>query len=143
MRLILLGAPGAGKGTQAAFICGKSRRGAFQLQRHTRRDRMRTTLRGLKAELRRRMHDAIPEQGRWLHAVVSGYFNYHAVPTNGRALAALRYHVTNLWRRTLRRRSQMATLTWTRMTRLAAAWLPPPRILHPWPSQRLRRHHPR
>lgn len=125
------------------FICGTSRRGAFQLQRRTRRDRMRTTLRELKVELRRRMHDAIPDQGRWLRAVVSGYFNYHAVPTNGRALSAFRYHVTNLWRRTLRRRSQMAALTWDRMTRIASAWLPPPRILHPWPAQRFAVTHPR
>ena len=125
------------------FICGTSRRGAFQLQRHTRRDRMRTVLRGLKVELRRRMHDAIPAQGQWLRAVVSGYFAYHAVPTNGRALSAFRYHVTNLWRRTLRRRSQTDGLTWARMTRIAAAWLPPPRILHPWPAQRFAVKHPR
>ena len=46
------------------FICGKSRRGAFQLQRKTRRDRMRATLRELKVQLRDRMHYAIPEQGR-------------------------------------------------------------------------------
>ena len=52
------------------------------------------------------MHDAIPEQGRWLKAVVTGFFAYHAVPTNSRALGAFRYHVTDLWRRTLRRRSQ-------------------------------------
>ena len=125
------------------FICGTSRRGAFQLQRHTRRDRMRTVLRGLKVELRRRMHDAIPAQGQWLRAVVSGYFAYHAVPTNGRALSAFRYHVTNLWRRTLRRRSQTDGLTWARMTRIAAAWLPPPRILHPWPAPRFAVKHPR
>ena len=54
------------------FICGKSRRGAFQLQRKTRRDRMRATLRELKVQLRDRMHHAIPEQGRWLKAVVTG-----------------------------------------------------------------------
>ncbi|MCS0463816.1 MULTISPECIES: hypothetical protein [Rhizobium] len=48
------------------FICGKSRRGNFLLQRKTRRDRMRTKLREIKAELRRRMHRPIPEQGRWL-----------------------------------------------------------------------------
>mgnify|MGYP002380030226 FL=1 len=113
------------------FICGQSRRGAFQLQRHSRRDRMWATLRRLKVELRRRMHAPIPEQGRWLHAVVSGYFSYHAEPTNARALSAFRYHVTNLSRRTLRRRSQMAGLTWARMTRIAAAWLPPPRIRMP------------
>jgi group II intron reverse transcriptase/maturase len=55
------------------FICGKSRRGAFQLQRKTRRDRMRATLRELKVQLRDRMHYAIPEQGRWLKAVVTGF----------------------------------------------------------------------
>ena len=55
---------------------------------------------------RRRMHQSIPEQGRWLKQVVTGYFNYHAVPTNGPTLTAFRFHVTNLWRRTLRRRSQ-------------------------------------
>ena len=125
------------------FICGKSRRGAFQLRRKTRGDRMRARLREIKEQLRRRMHDAIPEQGRWLKAVVTGYFAYHAVPTNFRAVAAFRDHVTDLWRRTLRRRSQKDRITWVRMQRIAAAWLPPPRILHPWPEQRFAVTHPR
>ena len=94
------------------FICGKTRRGAFQLLRKTRGDRMMARLKEIKAQLRERMHDAIPEQGKWLKAVVTGYFAYHAVPTNLRALRAFRYHVTNLWRRTLRRRSQKDGMTW-------------------------------
>ena len=125
------------------FICGKSRRGAFQLQRKTRGDRMRARLQEIKARLRERMHDTIPEQGRWLRAVVTGYFAYHAVPTNSRALGAFRYHVTDLWRRTLRRRSQKDGLTWERMTKIAAHWLPPPRIQHPWPDKRFAVKHPR
>ena len=68
------------------FICGRSRRGAFQLQRKTRADRMGPRLRDIKAQLRNRMRHAIPKQGRWLKAVVTGFFAYHAVPTNGRAL---------------------------------------------------------
>jgi group II intron reverse transcriptase/maturase len=126
-----------------AFICGKSRRGAFQLQRKTRGDRMRATLRAVKDQLRRRMHDAIPKLGRWLKAVVSGFFAYHAVPTNTRALGAFRYHVTNLWHKALRRRSQKNCLAWDRMAKIAAAWLPTPRVLHPWPSQRFAVNHPR
>ena len=125
------------------FICGRSRRGAFQLQRKSRGDRMRAKLREVKEELRSRMHRAIPEQGRWLRAVVSGFFAYHAVPTNARALDAFRHYVTDLWRRTLRRRSQKDHMTWSRMTQLADAWLPPPRILHPWPEQRFAVTHPR
>ncbi|EQD54001.1 RNA-directed DNA polymerase (Reverse transcriptase) [mine drainage metagenome] len=124
-------------------ICGKSRRGAFQLQRKTRGDRMRATLQEIKRKLRDRMHVAIPEQGRWLKTVVTGYFAYHAVPTNSRALGAFRYHVTDLWRRTLRRRSQKDGMTWERITKIAAAWLPPPRILHPWPDRRFAVNHPR
>src|SRR3954447_3656593 len=88
------------------FICGTARRGGFQVQRKSRRDRVRAKLEEVKAELRRRMHQPIPAQGLWLRRAVTGFFAYHGVPTNGRALAAFRYHVLDLWRRTLRRRSQ-------------------------------------
>ena len=88
------------------FICGKSRKGKFLVTRRTRRDRMRVKLGEIKEELRRRMHQPIPEQGRWLRQVVTGFFNYHAVPTNSAALGAFHHYVTDLWRRSLQRRSQ-------------------------------------
>jgi len=125
------------------FICGKTRQGKFQIKRKTRGDRMRAKLREIKETLRQRMHQSIPTQGKWLGRVVRGYFNYHAVPTNGRALDVFRHHVTDLWRRTLRRRSQKDRITWARMTKLADDWLPRPMILHPWPSDRFAVTHPR
>jgi len=125
------------------FICGKSRKGRFLIQRKTRQDRMRAKLLELKEEMRRRMHWPIPKQGEWLKRVVGGFFNYHAVPTNSRALATFRRHVIALWRRTLRRRSQKDDTTWERITRLADEWLPRPRILHPWPNVRFAVKHPR
>src|SRR5450756_620156 len=67
------------------FICGKSRRGKFLIKRKSRRDRVRAKLQAIKQELRRRMHQPIPAQGKWLAQVIRGYFNYHAVPTNMRA----------------------------------------------------------
>ncbi len=125
------------------FICGKSRRGKFLVKRQTRRDRMRAKLKNVKEALRRRMHRSIPEQGRWLRQVVQGYFNYHAVPTNSRALAAFRDEIGKAWRQVLRRRSQRDALTWRRMGSLIGDWLPNPYILHPWPSQRFAVIHPR
>src|SRR5215475_3019686 len=124
------------------FICGKTRSGKFQIKRKTRGDRMRAKLREIKEALRRCMHQPIPEQGKWLGRVVRGYFNYHAVPTNGQALEVFRHHVTDLWRRTLRRRSQKDGCTWTRMTQLVTDWLPKPTILHHWPSDRFAVTHP-
>src|SRR5262249_56891257 len=73
------------------FICGKTRQDKFQIKRKTRRDRMRAKLKMIKEEMWRRMHQPIPEQGKWLGRVVSGYFDYHAVPTDGRALAGFRH----------------------------------------------------
>jgi RNA-directed DNA polymerase len=125
------------------FICSKSRKGRFLITRKTRRDRMMAKLLELKAEMRRRMHWPIPEQGEWLKQVVGGFFNYHAVPTNSRALAAFRHHVRVLWGRTLRRRSQKDRTTWDRIAQLAEEWLPKPRILHPWPNVRFAVKHPR
>ena len=118
------------------FICGKSRGGKFLVHRKTRRDRMQAKLKEVKEQLRRRRHQPIPEQGKWLRQVVTGHFVYYAVPTNSRALSAFRQHVTDLWRRTLRRRSQRDGTTWDRIAKLADDWLPKPHILHPWPSQR-------
>ena len=113
------------------FICGRSRRGHFLLQRKTRSDRMRARLKDVKGELRRRMHQSIPEQGRWLKQVVTGYFAYHAVPTNSRALRTFRNHIVDLWRRTLRRRSQKDLMTWRRISKVADDFLPKPRIIRP------------
>jgi RNA-directed DNA polymerase len=118
------------------FICGTSRRGYFQLKRKTRRDRLRAKLKMVKEAMRRRMHQPIPQQGKWLRQVVLGYFNYHAVPTNFRALKAFRDEITRGWRRALSRRSQKTGLTWAAMNQLIGDWLPKPRIIHPWPDQR-------
>ena len=124
-------------------ICGRSRSGGFQLKRKSRRDRVRARLAAIREELRRRRHRPIDEQGSWLRQVVRGFFAYHAVPTNGAALAAFRYRVTDLWRRALRRRSQKDRMTWARMTVIADRWLPMPRIAHPWPTDRFAVKHPR
>ena len=125
------------------FLCGKSRRGNFLLKRKTRRDRAVAKLKEVKDELRRRMHLPIPWQGMWLRQVVTGFYGYHAVPTNFSALAAFRIHVARLWRRALRRRSQKDGSTWARIEKLAHDFLPKPRILHPWPSERFAVKHPR
>ena len=88
-----LGKPETFKFLGFVLICGKSRRGDFQIRRKSRRDRMSAKLREIKEALRERRHVPVPEVGRWLAQVVAGYFAYHAVPTNSPALSAFRYHV--------------------------------------------------
>ena len=117
-------------------VCGKDRKGRFALRRRTCRKRLQAKLRAVKDELKHRRHLPIPEQGRWLARVLQGHYNYYAVPGNIAALTAFRQQVTRHWYNALRRRSQRSRLTWESMRGLEARWLPPPRILHPWPSQR-------
>jgi RNA-directed DNA polymerase len=125
------------------FICGKTRAGKFQIKRKTRADRMRAKLKMVQEEMRRRMHQPIPDQGKWLCYVVSGYFNYHAVPTNSGALVTFRTEIARRWRRALTRRSERTKINWKQMKQLIDTWLPPPRILHPWPDKRFAVSHPR
>ena len=58
---------------------------------------------------------------------MAGHFAYYAVPSNSRAISALRHYVTDLWWRTLQRRSEKGGFgfRWQRMTKLVADWLPP------------------
>ncbi len=117
-------------------ICAKTQKGRFQVKRITDSKRMRRKLSEVNSELRWRMHRPIPEQGRWLASVLRGHCNYYAVPENSKAVNAFRYEIIRYWHKALRRRSQRDRLTWERMTRLAARWLPTVRVLHPWPEVR-------
>ena len=119
-------------------ICGKKRsNGRFTVLQQTMRKRLQAKLHEVKAELRRRMHDPVPEVGKWLKSVLVGHMRYYGVPMNSRALHLFRFQVVRLWCRTLRRRSQRSRTTWERMYRLAERWLPPARIYHPYPLRRL------
>jgi RNA-directed DNA polymerase len=117
-------------------ICSKTRRGWFQVERRTVQKRMRAKLREVKVELRRRWHLPIGVQGEWLGAVVRGYFAYHAVPSNYRALKAFRREVERHWLRALRHRSQRDRTSWKQLQHLSRKWLPRARIQHPWPEAR-------
>lgn len=117
-------------------LCGKTKTGRFWLRRITIAKRMQAKLREIRDQLKRRRHQPIPVQGRWLASVVRGHLAYYAVPGNTDAVAAFRTQVTRHWYKALRRRSQRTRLNWTRMNRLATRWLPPARVMHPFPDVR-------
>jgi len=119
-------------------ICARTRStGQFTVLRQTVRKRMQAKLGEVKSELQRRMHDPVPEVGRWLRSVVGGHVRYYGVPMNSPALCAFRLAVGRLWHHALGRRSQNGRVLWERMQRLIDRWLPPARICHPYPLRRL------
>ena len=85
----------------------------------------------------------LPETGKWLGRVMRGFLNYHAVPTNSRAIDGFREAVLRLWLRALKRRSNRDKTTWDQFRKLAEPYLPKAHILHPWPEQRFAVRHPR
>jgi group II intron reverse transcriptase/maturase len=114
--------------------CGRTHKGRFRVQRHTIGDRMRAKLQEVKRELKRRLHDPVPEVGRWLGAVVRGYCQYHGIAGNAWAIRQFRQAVGRLWHRALGRRSQKGQVSWERMKRLIERYVPRAHIVHPWPS---------
>jgi RNA-directed DNA polymerase len=123
-------------------ICATSRGGRFWIRRKTDSKRLRAKLKQAKAEIMRRRHLPVPDQGRWLASVIRGHQAYYAVPGNYDAVHAFRTQVTRHWHRALSRRSQKGQVTWARMNRLVIRWLPPTRITHPFPEQRFAASHP-
>ena len=119
-------------------ICVRKRsNGRFTVLRQTIRKRLQAKLDEVKTELARRIHQPVPEIGRWLTAVDEGHIRYYGVPMNGKALSLFRYRVGWLWQRALSRRSQKGRFLWDRMRRYIDYWLPPARVCHPYPLRRL------
>jgi group II intron reverse transcriptase/maturase len=139
---------GEGKPETFVFLgfthhCGHLRSsGAFTVWRITATKRMVAKLKAIKAELQRRKHHRTREVGEWLRKVVTGYYQYHAVPGNSSQLYSFRHRVCRLWRSILVRRSQRAQVRWERLAPLLAWWIPLPRILHPHPNDRFYATHP-
>ena len=125
-------------------MCGKTRTaGRFTVKRKTIGKRMRAKLQDIRQKLRQRMHDAVPETGKWLRSVIQGHLNYYAVPGNGKRLQAFRDAVIRYWRHTLSRRSQKGRIDWERMSRLVHRWIPSVHIKHPYPGERFDATYPR
>lgn len=120
-------------------ICGRTRKsGRFTIRRKTIAKRFRAKIKEVRKEIIRRRHEPMPEQGKWLRAVMQGHLNYFAVPGNKKAVDAFRTEVNKAWLFALRRRSQKSrSLTWQRIKRLVKTWIPTAKVLHPYPNQRL------
>ncbi|MBD8528345.1 group II intron reverse transcriptase/maturase, partial [Pseudomarimonas arenosa] len=110
--------------------------GDFALRRQSVSKRVRAFLQKVKLELHKRFHWTPTQQGAWLSSKVRGYFQYHGVPGNRRAMETVRREVNRMWLRALRRRSQRHALPWSRFTRWVRRWIPSSRIVHPYPNQR-------
>ena len=133
-------ARGEGKPETFTFLgfrhIARMTRGRFWIQRITDRKKMTAKLKSVKAELMRKRHLPVPEQGRWLASVITGHQAYYAVPGNAKAVGTFRHQVTRHWRHALSRRSQKGRVTWERMNRIASRYLPRTRTVHPWPDKR-------
>jgi group II intron reverse transcriptase/maturase len=119
--------------------CGSTGRGRFTVIRKTMRPRMLKKLKAVNLELQQRRHQPVLEQGRYISALVRGHVNYYGVPFNSRAIRVFRFTVIRLWYKWLNRRSQRASVTWDRMQRYIARWVPPAVVCHPYPSARFDR----
>jgi len=133
-------ARGEGKPDSFNFLgfthsCASTRKGGFTVLRRTMRTRLQAKLKAVKLELRRRMHQPLPELGAYVGAVVRGHVRYYGVPMNYPPLFAFAKAVSRLWWRVLARRSQRH-VPWHRMKRHIARWVPPVRICHPYPLVR-------
>jgi RNA-directed DNA polymerase len=119
-------------------ICSKMRTGRFVVLRRPMKKRIRAKLKEIKRILRMYLHAPIAQVGQWLRAVLNGWYRYYGVPLTFEVMGTFRRQVAWLWFRTLRRRSQKSRMTWRRMHLLINCWLPRPRIMHPYPWDRLR-----
>ena len=134
---------GRGEGKPETFnflgfthCCGTDQRGKFTVIRKTMRQRMLKKLKEVNLELRRRMHQPVDEQGRYVRALLRGHFHYYGVPLNSRAIRAFRTLVIRLWKKWLSRRSERGYVIWDRMQYYIDCWVPAAVICHPYPSAR-------
>ena len=99
---------------------------AFGIETEEKREALRKQRRARRANRHTQSSDAAQSAKR----------NYFGVPFNSPALHAFRHQVIRRWHQWLSRRSQRAHITWERMKRYTARWVPPAIVVHPYPAAR-------
>jgi group II intron reverse transcriptase/maturase len=77
-------------------VCAQNSLGRYEVRPITDGDRRRKKLQEIKQKLRRRMHAPAAQVGGWLRGVLTGHYQYHAVPGNLSVLSRFRRQVVRL-----------------------------------------------
>jgi RNA-directed DNA polymerase len=74
-------------------FCGVTRKGGFMVQRKTQRTRMTRKLKELRAAMKKRRHDPVADQSRWLGAVLRGHYAYFGITGNSASITKFHFAV--------------------------------------------------
>lgn len=91
---------------------GKSLAGKSMVMWKTQSRRLAGKLKAVKLAVRRRMHESMAEQHRYLSRVLHGHYRYYGVRGNFGSLSNFHNGVQRLWFRALGRRGGKDRLTW-------------------------------
>lgn len=110
----------------------KTSRGYWVIKRKTVGKRLRRFMQGIWTWCRANRHEPLTEQYRTLCAKLRGYYQYHGVRGNIKALRTVLESTRRAWRYWLSRRSHKGRLNWHQYE--ASVWhifpLPKPKIIH-------------
>jgi group II intron reverse transcriptase/maturase len=110
---------------------GRSRRGAWVVQRKTAKGRYRRALQALWEWCRVHLHDPIMDQYRGISQRLKGHYAYHGITGNARRLSAFLRGARRTWKHWLARRDRDGSMNWAEYRRLERRYpLPPVRIVH-------------
>ena len=119
------------------FFCSVTRLDRrFIVGRKTIKKRLLASVKEIKRQLRRRLHEPIGKTGEWLRRILVGHLNYFAVPGNLRSIQSFFMKLRRLWLRSLRRRSQRNNMTWPRYARIWNRLAPRICVTHDYPDKR-------
>ena len=139
-RLLRFTSPGSDDDNRSTFdflgfthYWAKARTGRWVIKRKTMAKRLARKLNEIWKWCKQNLHEPIEWQRERLASRLTGYYNYFGIPCNHQALDQIYRGVQAAWRYWLNRRSQRATMPWTRFNELAKVFpLPRPRIVHQW-----------
>ncbi|HQT96153.1 MAG TPA: group II intron reverse transcriptase/maturase [Thermoanaerobaculaceae bacterium] len=111
---------------------GRARSGKWVVKQRTAKDRFRRALKRVGDWCREHRHDEVRAQQEALGQKLRGHFGYFGITGNHEVIARFFREVQEVWRKWLNRRSQRASMPWSRMCVLLERYpLPKPRITRP------------
>lgn len=112
--------------------------GQFMIKRFTCAKKLTGKIKEIKQTLFKYRNKDLYRVGNWLKSVITGHYNYYAVPGNQIALNQFRTEICRAWLKALRRRGQRHPISWQKLSRAIKLFIPSVRVIHPYPNQRLR-----